>query len=85
MEATNCLFLTSTRLLARQLGEVSEFVHAPLILVVMASVAMETSSRNWRQMSTSLPSPSGSRIQVSLFLLTAKSLPWYLLKLPSVG
>lgn len=45
MEATNCLFLTSTRLLARQLGEVSGFVHAPLILVVMASVAMETSSR----------------------------------------
>lgn len=72
-------------LLAKQLGEVSGFVHAPLILVVMASVAMETSSRNWRQMPTSLPSPSGSRIQVSLFLLAAKSLPWYLLKLPSVG
>lgn len=41
----NCLFLTLTRLLARQLGEVSGFAHAPLILAAMALVAMETSSR----------------------------------------
>lgn len=40
-----CLFLASTRLPARQWGEASGFAHAPLILAVMASVAMETSSR----------------------------------------
>lgn len=40
-----CLFLTSTRPPARQWGEASGFAYAPLILAVMASVAMETSSR----------------------------------------